>query len=112
MTERITNRGFKANWPMHVAIVAWAIVAISLEHWFPDWGVPVGIGGAVVGISIYAQRRVWPTVWFWVAIAIWAAIQVPLMIRVQPLITRYKLLFTFPFTLVDFLGFAVFLQIL
>jgi hypothetical protein len=71
MPEKIANRGFKDNWPIHTAIVVWAIVAISLEHWFPDWGVPIGVGGAVVGISIYAQKRVWPKVWFWVAIAIW-----------------------------------------
>ena len=112
MTEKIAGRGFKANWPMHAAIVAWATFAISLEHWFPDWGVPIAVGGGVIGISIYAQRRLWPRVWFWIAIAIWTVLQVPLMTRVQPLITQYKLMFTFPFAIVDFLGFAVFGQVL
>jgi hypothetical protein len=65
MTEKILRSGSKGNWPMHVTLVAWAIVAVSLEHWFPGWGVPVGIGGLVVGLAIYASKRLWYRVWFW-----------------------------------------------
>jgi hypothetical protein len=112
MTEKTARGGFKGNWPMHLSLVAWAILAISFEHWFHGWGVAIGIGGLVIGLAGYAHRRLWLKVWFWVAIAIWAAIQVPLMIRVQPLIVRLKLLFTFPFAIIDFLVFAVILQAL
>jgi hypothetical protein len=109
---QMAGTGSKGNWPVHVALVAWAILAVSLEHWFPGWGVPVGTGGLVVGLTIYAGKRLWHRVWFWAATAIWAVIQVPLMIHIQPLIVRFKLLFTFPFAIADFLAFAVILQIL
>jgi hypothetical protein len=110
MTEKIARRDSKSSWPMHVTLVAWAIVAISLEHWFPGWGVPVGIGGLVVGLTIHALRRLWHEVWFWVTVAIMAALQVPLMLYVQPYMNRLKLLFVFPFALVDFLVFGIVIQ--
>jgi hypothetical protein len=109
---QMAGAGSKGNWPVHVALVAWAILAVSLEHWFPGWGVPVGITGLVVGLTIYAGKRLWGRVWFWTATAIWAVIQVPLMIHVQPLIIRFKLLFTFPLAIIVFLAFGVILQIL
>jgi hypothetical protein len=100
----------KSNWPVHVALVTWAIGAISLEHWLPGWGVPVGIGGLVVGLIIHALRRLWHEVWFWATVAIIAVLQVPLMIYVQPYMNRFKLLFALPFAVLDFLVIGVVIQ--
>ena len=73
MREKIAQRDSSSNWPVHVALVIWAIVAVSLEHWFSGWGVPIGIGGLVVGLGL-------------------------------------KLLFIFPFAVVDFLVFGIVVQ--
>jgi hypothetical protein len=110
MREKIAQRDSSGNLPVHVALVIWAIVAVSLEHWFSGWGVPIGIGGLVVGLAIRAGRRLWHEVWFWATVAIMAALQVPLMLHVQPYMTRLKLLFIFPFAVVDFLVFGIVVQ--
>jgi hypothetical protein len=110
MTQKPARRGSKGNWPVHLALVTWAIAAVSLEHWLPGWGVPVGIGGLVVGLIIHALRRLWHEVWFWVTVAILAMLQVPLMLYVQPYMNRLKLLFVFPFAVIDFLAFGIVIQ--
>jgi hypothetical protein len=100
----------KGNWPMHVVLVTWAILAVSLEHWFPGWGVPIGIAGLVVGLAIHACRRLWHEVWFWVTMAIMSALQVPLMLYVQPYMNRLKLLFTLSFAVADLLALGTVIQ--
>ena len=101
---------FRGNWPVHIALVAWAIVAVAFEHWFPGWGVPIGIGGLVVGLGVHALRRLWHEVWFWSTVTVVAALQVPLILYVQPYMSRLKLLFIFPFAVIDFLAFGVVVQ--
>jgi hypothetical protein len=110
MTEKIAHHRSKSNWPMHAALVACATAAVSLEHWSPGWGVPVGIGGLVVVLIIHALRRLWHEVWFWVTVAIITLLQGPLMLYVQPYMNQLKLVFIFPFAVLDLLACAIVIQ--
>ena len=104
------KRASKSNWHIHAIIIAWALLCVSTEHWFPGWSGAIGVGGAVPALIVYSTSKAWREVWYWITNVILAALQVPLMIFVQPLIERYKFSFLFLFAFVDFFAVTIILQ--
>jgi len=91
----------KFAWPVHAVVILFALVLGLSDHWLSGWGVPIAIGGSVIGISIIVLRRFWCGVWFWATISVMAALQVPLMILARPLMAQFKILFMLPLALAD-----------
>ena len=91
----------KFGWPIHGAFVLFALVLGLLDHWLSGWGVPIAVGGGVIGISIIVFRRFWSGSWFWLTIAAMTALQVPLMILARPLMAQFNIVFLLPLAMVD-----------
>ena len=100
----------KGNWPIHVVIVIWCLLAVSTDHWFAGWSGAIAVGGAVPALIVYSTSKAWCEVWYWVSIAVIALLQVPLMIYVQPLIVRLRFPFLFVLAFADYFAVVVIMQ--
>ena len=101
----------KVTWRVYVISIPLAVVAISLEHWYPGISRPIGASGAALVGTVITKHRYWGFRWFWITLVLLTALQFPLMVLAKPLLDYLKFLFMWVLAFVDLLAIGLVIEI-
>lgn len=96
---RDDRRGLR--WPVKAILIFVALLCGFFEHALGGWAGPICMALAAVVVPVFLLRKFWNGKWFWITAAALALVQIPLVVKIRPLIEQQGSLTLLTFVMAD-----------